>query len=41
MKLGPVTTLDKRNKTKSMKFEVDVMSSSSINFREADNGRNR
>ena len=26
MKLGLVTTLDKRNKTKSMKFEVDVMS---------------
>ena len=26
MKLGPVTKLDKRNKTTSKKFDVDVMS---------------
>ena len=26
MKLGPVTKLDKRNKTASKKFDVDVMS---------------
>ena len=26
MKLGPVTKLDKRNKTMSTKFDVDVMS---------------
>ena len=26
LKLGPVTTFDKRNKTKSMRFDVDVMS---------------
>ena len=26
MKLGPVTKLDKRNKTMSKKFDVDVMS---------------
>ena len=28
MKLGPVTKLDKRNKTKSKKFDDDVMSGS-------------
>ena len=26
MKLGPVTKLDKRNKTASKKFDVDIMS---------------
>ena len=30
MKLGPVTKLDKRNKTKSIKIEDDVMSSLAI-----------
>ena len=26
MKLGPVTKLDKRNKTRSKKFDIDLMS---------------